>query len=73
MALGHQLGDGALVQGPSDEQNDVVDHVAVPAGTQDKACHRWAAASLTSPDPPCLDTESQVRATAQLHPFGISH
>lgn len=32
VALGHQLGDGALVERPGDQQDDVIDHVAVPAG-----------------------------------------
>lgn len=32
VALGHQLGDGALVEGSSDQQDHVIDHVAVPAG-----------------------------------------
>lgn len=29
VALGHQLRDGALVEGARDQQDDVVDHVAV--------------------------------------------
>jgi len=29
VALGHQLGDGALVQGPRDEEDDVVYHVPI--------------------------------------------
>lgn len=37
MALGHQLRDGALVEGPGDQQDDVIDHVAVPAGDEGAA------------------------------------
>lgn len=39
VALGNQLGDGALVQSPSDQQDDVVNHVAVPSGVKEEACH----------------------------------
>lgn len=34
VALGHQLGDGALVQGARDQQDDIIDHVAVPTHGQ---------------------------------------
>lgn len=40
VALGHQFRDGALVQSPSDQQDDVVNHVAVPAGVKEEACHK---------------------------------
>lgn len=31
VTLGHQLRDGTLVEGSGDQQDDVIDHVAVPA------------------------------------------
>ena len=34
VTLGHQLGDGALVERPRDQQDDVIDHVAVAEGTR---------------------------------------
>lgn len=37
VALGHQLRDGALVEGPGDQQDDIIDHVAVPAGHEGAA------------------------------------
>ena len=32
VAFGHELRDGSLVQSPRDQQDDIVNHVAVPGG-----------------------------------------
>lgn len=37
VTLGHQLGDGPLVQSARDQQDDIVDHVAVPEVTRSTA------------------------------------
>lgn len=34
VAFRHQLGDGPLVQRAGDQQDDVIDHVAVPEGSR---------------------------------------
>jgi len=36
MTLWHQLRDGSLVQSPGDQQDDVIDHVAVPEASGKK-------------------------------------
>ncbi len=33
VTLWHQLRDGSLVEGPRDQQDDVINHIAVPAVT----------------------------------------
>ena len=41
VALGHQLGDGPLVQCSGDQQDDVVDHVAVGDVVQERGQVTW--------------------------------
>lgn len=41
VTLWHQLRDGTLVEGAGDQQDDVIDHIAVPGDTQQvgRGCH----------------------------------
>lgn len=41
VTLRHQFRDGPLVEGAGDQQDDVIDHIAVPGDTQQvgRACH----------------------------------